>query len=66
MLNKKRDPFEKAVQELCYNLDRKIYLPINQFIKSINSKGETYDFGVRVAMFKGEIEKKIMELRKGD
>jgi len=63
MIKRKVDKFEKAVQDLCYSLDRKIYMPINQFIHEINSEGRTYYFGFKVAMFKGEIEKKIMELK---
>ena len=60
------DKYEKAIMDLCYDLDRKIYLPINEFIKSINTEGKTYDFGYRTAIFKGEIEKKINELKKND
>jgi len=56
MIKKKPDPFEKAVKDLCYSLNRKIYLPIQ-------TEGIPKDLGKRVAMFKGEIEKVIMELK---
>lgn len=57
------DKYERAIMDLCYNLDRKIYLPIKEFIRTINTEGETYDLGFRIAKFKGEIETTINKLK---
>jgi len=59
MIKKKIDPHMKAIQELCFLLDRSIYLPIQ-------NEGIPKDLGIRIAMFKGKIEKIIMELKKAE
>jgi hypothetical protein len=57
------DKYEKAIMDLCYNLVQNVYLPIREFIQSINTEGETYNFGSRIEFFKGEIEKVINSLK---
>ena len=57
------DKYEKAIMDLCYKLKQNVYLPIREFIRSINTEGETYDFGYRIELFKGEIEKVINSLK---
>lgn len=57
------DKYEKAIMDLCYNLVQNVYLPIREFIRTVNIEGKTYDFGYRIERFKAEIEKTINNLK---
>ncbi len=47
-------------EELCEELDSKVYLPVKKELEGI---GRTYSLGMRKEDFKGFIEKKFIELR---
>lgn len=57
--------FEVAKSVLCANLVELVYLPMRNFIRSINTEGKPYDFGVRIDFFKYLIDKTIDFLKKG-
>ena len=58
------DEFEELEAELCYDLDRVIYLPVKAEVKEIlERKRSTYSLGARKEDFKGIIHGRINDLK---
>ena len=52
--------FEKAIEELCYELDMSVYLPVKQELSGINVP---YSLGLRKERFKQKIQEIIEKLQ---
>lgn len=58
------DAFEQVEMRLAQKITEIIYFPIKDFIKSINSKEVAHDLGIRIELFKPEVEKEMINLKK--